>query len=149
MTNRCHGDSNKDSPYYLLHCQWHGIKARCYNKVGRDYPKYGGIGVVVCDPWLDYSVFKEWAIENNWKKGLHFCRTGDIGNYEPTNVRLDTLENNTIEAVAKYYEFLSPNGMYICVYNLHKFCRINNLHTGHMSEVHSGKRKTHKSWTKY
>ncbi len=48
-----------------------GMKRRCYLKEGKDYPNYGGRGVVVCDEWLNNrDSFFNWAVNNGWEEGL-------------------------------------------------------------------------------
>lgn len=51
---------------------WMGVKARCYNPNSHEYKRYGGIGVVMCDEWLnDFKRFYDWCMENGWAKGMH------------------------------------------------------------------------------
>lgn len=71
---------------------WIGMKKRCYNPNTEFYYCYGGIGVIICDEWLnDFKAFYNWAIANGWKKGLSIDRfPNNEGNYEPTNCRWAT-----------------------------------------------------------
>ena len=46
-----------------------------------------------------------------------------------------------------YNSFISPNGQRVVITNLNVFCREHDLTSGHMHEVKSGKRKSHKGWT--
>ncbi len=56
---------------HTLYGVWQKIKARCYNKANPAYGRYGGIGVVMCDEWVnDAPKFIEWALNNGWRKGL-------------------------------------------------------------------------------
>jgi len=72
---------------------WEGMKARCYNKNHKSYKDYGGRGVKVCDEWKnDYLVFKTWALSNSYKEGLTIDRENNDGNYEPSNCRWVTIE---------------------------------------------------------
>lgn len=50
MPARSHGHKGKNgaSPEYKI---WIGIKRRCFNPNSKDYPKWGGRGIVVCDAW--------------------------------------------------------------------------------------------------
>jgi hypothetical protein len=32
---------------------WNGIIARCYNEKSKDYYRYGGRGITMCDEWKD------------------------------------------------------------------------------------------------
>ena len=34
------------------HVAWNNIKSRCYHKNRKDYHRYGGRGITVCDEWL-------------------------------------------------------------------------------------------------
>ena len=134
---KTHGDRGEGSPYYHLYLQWRAMINRSKKREN-------------CEVlFKDYPEFKKWALDNNWSKRLAVCRIGDIGNYEPNNCRIDTIGSNTIESLAKNFEFLSPNGMYVGVYNLSEFCRLNKLNTSAMCQVHKGKAKQHKGWTKY
>lgn len=53
-----------------LYSVWCGMINRCYNENATDYKYYGGNGVVVCDEWRNFLPFYNWAIENNYRKGL-------------------------------------------------------------------------------
>lgn len=99
-------------------------------------------------PWQDFIAFRDWAVMNGYSDDLVLCRTGDTGNYSPNNVRWDTKRNNHIEAKAKHYTFVLE-GEKVEVYNLSAFCTAEGLCCGHMSSVHSGKRKQHKGYTKF
>ena len=77
---------------------------------------------LVHDSWRTYEGFHAWAWANGYKEGLTLCRTGDVGNYEPSNVRWDTQASNTIEAKAKHYLFLSFNVE--CFHNLDFSCLV-------------------------
>lgn len=46
----------------------------------------------------------------------------------------------------KVYKVISPDNTIHSVSNIRAFCRDNNLHNGCVTEVLSGKRKTHKGW---
>jgi len=66
----------------------------------------------------------------------------------PLNNRVDNLEwctkqYNTEYSNAKYWEVLTPDGFLIEVFNMDKFCRDNNLNSGTMNLVSSGKRSHH------
>lgn len=81
---------------------WMGMRRRCGDPKIKDYPRYGGRGIQVCDEWQDYSVFRKWAISNGYDQCAEFqkCTLDRIdpnGNYEPDNCRwvdIKTQENN-------------------------------------------------------
>lgn len=51
-----------------------------------------------------------------------------------------------IEALAKDWEIITPDGKVCKVFNLKDFCKKNNLNSGHMYSVASGKLKHHKGF---
>lgn len=64
---------------------WKGIKGRCFNPSNSKYPIYGGRGITVCNEWLEYEPFYEWAMKNGYKEDLTIERIDVNGNYEPSN----------------------------------------------------------------
>ena len=128
---------------------WSGMLERCYSdKLHYKHPSY--IGCTVCDDWHDFQVFADW-FEINYIKGYDLDKDIKIkGNriYSPTTCLFVTQKDNIIEASAKHYIFINPQGVKVNVYNLSEFCRGSELKARSMSAVHSGKRKTHKHWRK-
>ena len=60
-----------------LYDQWHGMFRRCHDPRRKDYPKYGGRGIKVCDEWREsYDAFEAWAFSHGYKdRKDHFKRT--------------------------------------------------------------------------
>ena len=127
---------------------WIGMLERCYSvKLHKKRPTY--IGCTVCDEWHNFQVFAKWFDENH-VYGLHLDKDVKIkGNkvYSPEACMFVSQSENTIEAKAKRYKFLNPNGEIVDIYNLSKFSRENNLNSKSMSRVHLGSRNHHKGWT--
>ncbi|MGN6822756.1 MAG: hypothetical protein ACTHJ7_08310 [Candidatus Nitrosocosmicus sp.] len=77
---------------------WKDIKKRCSNPKCINYRFYGGRGIKRCIEWDDFSVFREWAINNGYADSLTIDRINYNGNYEPSNCRwvtMDIQKNNT------------------------------------------------------
>lgn len=77
-----------------LYKSWHGAKSRCSLKTHSSYHNYGGRGIKFCEEWHDFSVFKEWALSNGYKKGLDLDRIDNEGHYSPDNCRYVTRGQN-------------------------------------------------------
>ena len=87
-SNTTHGMSGKSGNDH--YGRWCGIKTRCHNPKFFAYPRYGGRGVTIHEPWIsDFSAFKTWLDENlgPCPDGYSLDRIDNDGNYEPGNLR--------------------------------------------------------------
>ena len=79
-------------PTYKL---WSGMKERCYKPNNKNYDRYGGRGIRVCDEWLNnFMIFHDWCIANGYQKGLQIDRIENDGNYEPSNCQFISQTHN-------------------------------------------------------
>lgn len=86
-TNKHHTHGMKKTRLYRI---YNGMKNRCYNTKGREYPWYGGRGIILADEWLGengFIHFKEWAFANGYQENLTIDRINVNGNYAPDNCR--------------------------------------------------------------
>lgn len=108
-----------------LYAIWNGIKQRCYSPARKDYPRYGGIGVTMCDEWKDGPTeFINWCKANNWSSDKVIdkdikCRELGIspGIYSPETISFISTQENAEEANAKKVAQYSLTGEYIATYD--------------------------------
>jgi len=75
------------------------MRQRCNNPNDQAYRWYGAKGVIVCPEWeSSFLSFYTWAIANGYQDGLTLDRIKSNKNYEPSNCRWITREENTRRA---------------------------------------------------
>lgn len=96
-----------------LHATWMNAKSRLFCKTNPKYPRYGGRGIKMYEPWVnDFPAFEQWIMTNlgprpagEYPSGMPMFtldRIDNDGNYEPGNLRwadAKTQANNATQAV--------------------------------------------------
>ncbi len=79
--NESHGESGT-----RLYETWKDMKKRCYNKKSKSYSYYGGDGATVCDEWMNFEPFRDWAKANGYSDNLTIERDlSKSKEYSPIN----------------------------------------------------------------
>ena len=86
---KTHGESHTK-----LYKIWAAMKQRCRNPNNKRYADYGGRGIDLCDRWMDYPEFAEWARQNGYKAGVDIDRRDNGRGYSPENCRFVTRTQN-------------------------------------------------------
>ena|SRR3972149_5655023 len=77
-----------------IYVKWKNMKKRCLNSENKDYSDYGGRGIIICNEWLEFIPFRDWALNNGYADNLEIDRINTNGNYEPNNCRFITHKEN-------------------------------------------------------
>lgn len=83
-----------------LYGVWACMVQRCTNPNNNSYKRYGARGIKVCNDWLDFGKFQEWAMANGYNPNAkrNECtldRINNNGNYESSNCRWITHKEQT------------------------------------------------------
>lgn len=102
---RRHGMTNSRA-----HRTWRGMHRRCYSVTCKDYPNYGGRGIVVCDEWRVFENF--YRDMGDPPEGCSIDRRDVNGNYSPANCRWasKTIQNRN----TKKNIYVDMDGSTIC-----------------------------------
>ena len=73
--------------YARLYKIWQGIKERCNNPKSIGFHRYGGRGIAICNEWLIYENFANWAKQSGYAANLSIDRIDPDGFYEANNCR--------------------------------------------------------------
>ncbi len=94
--HRTHGYSGEK-----LYKIWKGMRRRCESHSHKNYDRYGGRGIKVCEEWdKNYLVFREWALSNGYDENAKSSentidRIDNDGDYCPENCRIVPMKTQT------------------------------------------------------
>lgn len=81
MLNLRHGCARGERLYKT----WAGMKQRCLNPNVKGFKYYGGRGIRVCEEWMEFEPFRDWALANGYRDDLTIERVDVNGDYKPSN----------------------------------------------------------------
>lgn len=113
-----------------LYMVWSDMLARCENTRHHAYKWYGEKGVCVCDEWRDFASFREWAIKNGYKIGLTIDRIDGNGNYEPSNCKWATRQEQSDHLSSCVFVDFMGEGL-----NITQFCKKYDVSQSHFRKV--------------
>lgn len=145
------GESKEKSEHHKkIYQMWRNMLTRCYcEKYQAKNPTY--IGCKVADEWHNFQNFAKWVDNNpNFTDKCQIDKDilGDGTLYSPSTCKLVSCAENNEEAHCNKVKIVTPSGDVIGVYNVSKFARDHGLLQSHLSSVLSGKRKSHKGYTR-
>lgn len=78
-----------------IYWAWKSMKQRCLNPRCAAYKNYGARGITICDEWMEFEPFCEWALSSGYERGLDLDRGDNSGGYSPENCRWVSRRDNT------------------------------------------------------
>ncbi len=88
IPNRRIIDVREDGKYERLYSIFNNMKSRCYRTNAKDYARYGGKGIRICDEWRNsFATFKAWALSHGYRDDLTIDRIDFNKDYCPENCR--------------------------------------------------------------
>ncbi len=139
--------------------RWYNMMDRCYNTKHPRYGQYGGVGVTVCDRWLekenfiaDSKLLPGYSSEALLGGNINLDKDTKSGNskiYSPqTCVFIDTATNNKHKPnQMNSFKANSPEGIVFTVSNQSEFANEHDLRQSTISDCLRGRVKRHRGWT--
>lgn len=94
-SNLSHGHTvgGKKSRLYITYSN---MLKRCYYVKSKDYGRYGGAGIKVCDEWrYSFDSFAQWAYSNGYSDELTIDRIDNYKGYSPDNCKWSTYKEQS------------------------------------------------------
>ena len=67
---------------------WSLMRRRCTDPHSKDFARYGGRGITVCNEWLhSFQAFYDWSQKNGYRANLSIDRIDNDKGYSPHNCR--------------------------------------------------------------
>lgn len=91
-----------------LYGVWVAMRQRCENPNDRNYARYGGRGIAVCDEWKSFEPFREWALANGYIEGkTDIDREDNDKGYSPENCRFISHKDNLRNTHRKLHDVIN------------------------------------------
>ncbi len=92
----------RHAPEYIV---WIGMKQRCLNKNNKDFPRWGGKGISVCQEWIEsFEAFYKYLGPR--PEGMTLERKDSTKWYEPGNVCWATPTEQAINRTSSFIWFI-------------------------------------------
>lgn len=96
--NLKHGQSHTREGRAPTYWSWRGVIGRCTYPKHIAYKYYGGNHVTVCERWTGEHGFENFLSDMGERpEGTSLGRFGDVGNYEPSNCKWMTVDEQAAE----------------------------------------------------
>lgn len=88
-----------------LYNSWRKMKARCLDINDIEYHRYGAVGISVCQEWIKFVSFRDWAFANGYIDGLTIDRKDNNIGYNTDNCKWSTdIEQARNRSTCVYFE---------------------------------------------
>lgn len=129
---------------------WCGMKSRCYNPKSISYKNYGAKGITVCEEWLTFENFHNWAILNGYSDELQIDRIENSKGYSPDNcrwvTRTENMRNQTTTRNITVYGITLPLSIWCKELGISKntaYKHLNEIESYIKSRIDTGKGQQH------
>lgn len=96
------------------HNRWLNMKNRCTNVKHRDYHRYGGRGIKICERWINSFIDYEndiMMLDNAGVRGMSIDRIDNDGDYEPSNIRWADMHTQSVnQRILTKYKGVTKRG---------------------------------------